>query len=166
MITGEPPVIVAPHPWSTSSMDQDNRILIREGLVAGRRPWITEKNRVGDRSEEGSFIGLQLKPKDEGHSYIAVGVNISASSGSFAEIDPDGADTWTQLRLQEINELPKGFGSGGVTPDKNGWAWYPLVRLEWDNQIISETFQIVRHSLSHIVVRGDNNEARHFFPPV
>lgn len=166
MITGEPPLLVAPHPWSISSMDEENRVLIREGLVAGRRPWITEKNRVGDKDEDGVIIGLQLKPKGEGHSYVAVGVNVSASASSLAEIDPDGSDTWQQLRLQEILELPKGFGSGGVTPDKDGWAWYPLVRLQWEEESISEKFQIVRHSLDHLIVKGNNNEARHFFPPI
>jgi hypothetical protein len=107
-----------------------------------------------------------LKPKSEGYSYVAVGVNIAASTTSLAEIDPDQKDTWEQLRLQEIQELPKGFGSGGVLADSAGWAWYPLVRIDWEDEGIANKFQIVRHSLGHFVTKGDNDEARHFFPPL
>lgn len=166
VITGKPPVIIAPHPWSIGSLDEEDKVLVREGLIAGRRPWVSEEYRVGDKNKDGLVVGLQLKLKKEGYSYVAVGVNIAASTSSLAEIDPDEKDTWEQLRLQEIEELPKGFGSGGVVADSAGWAWYPLVRLEWEEERVANKFQIVRHSLGHFVTKGDNDQARHFFPPL
>ena len=166
LVTGEPPVRIAPHPWRVSSLDEEQRVRITEGTVAGRFPWITDEARLGQETEDGEIIGLKLKPKSEGYSYVAVGVNVSASESGLAEIDANGADTWEQLRLQEIDELPKGFGTGGVLPDGAGWAWYPLVRLEWSQKSVQRKFQIVRHNLGHLVLKGDNNEARHFFPPL
>jgi hypothetical protein len=166
LVNGLDPKVKLLHPWKMSGVDESDTVGVRPGMVAGQFPWVSEELRLGDTDEEGSPVRVQLKPKAEGFSYLAVGVNVRNSQSKTAEIDPDGKDTWNQLRLSVIDTLPRGFGSGGVLEDGDGWAWYPLVKIEWEEKRVSNQFQIVMHNLGHLVVAGDNNEARHFFPPL
>jgi hypothetical protein len=166
LVSGVPPIRILRHPWRVGGMNDESGVQVRSGMVAGVLPWVTEEFRLGDVDENGETVRVTLKPKKEGVSYLAVGINVGNSSSANAEIDANGTDTWEQIRLAEITELPRGFGTGGVAEDDDGWAWYPLVRFTWDDNRISKQFQIVMHNLGHIVVRGSNNDTRHYFPPL
>lgn len=166
LVTGLPPTQILRHPWKVGGLGLAGDIGVRLGTVGGVAPWVTEELRLGDTDEDGGEVRVVLELKKEGVSYLAVGVNIGYSKSENAEIDGNGGDTWEQLRIAEITELPRGFGTGGVAEDSEGWAWYPLVRFTWEDDSISKQFQIVMHNLGHIVVKGTNNDTRHYFPPL
>lgn len=162
-VIGETKSKKVPHPWRMGYVDEDGLAIMREGSVAGQLPWITEEFRLGDFNEDDELVSIQLSPKEEGFSFVAVGVNVSNSESDRAEIDPEAG--YDQLRIAELDALPAGLGSGGVVPDADGWAWYPLVRVRWEENLMVAQFQIVRHNLNHLVVDDGEGNARHFFPP-
>lgn len=166
-VSAEPVSKVVRHPWRMGSPDDEDTVVMRVGTVSGHRPFITEDLRIGDEDPEtGEAVRLKLKPKDEGFSYIMVGVNVRNTDGDRAELPTETESlTWDMLRLAERDTLSKGFGSGGVLEDQDGWAWYPLVYIEWDGKLMSAQFQIVMHSLGHLIVADSEGNARHFFPP-
>lgn len=164
MVSGAPDRIVLRHPWRCGFMDDENMVVVREGTIDGKFPWVDEDHKLGELDENGALPRVKLEPKEEGFSFVAIGVNVRNSESNRAEIDEEA--TWEQLRIAEIAELPKGFGSGGTLEDTEGWAWYPVVRIKWEERRMSAQFQIVRHNLGHFVVKGEGEQARHFFPPV
>lgn len=165
-VTGDPQSKKLRHPWKMGSVNYDNIAYMRVGTVDGQVPFVTRDHRLGEENDDGDIAGVQLFPKEEGASYVALGVNVRNSESDRAEIDKES--TADQLRITQIDELPAGLGSGGVLEDAEGWAWYPLVHLEWREKLLTATFQVVYHNLGHFVV--DSSEGlgrhRHFFPIV
>lgn len=152
------------HPWKTGSLSLENTIYVRAGTVNGKIPWVTKDYRLDDIVKEtGEFASIQTVPKDKGHSLIAVGVNIHANDLETAELSAE--PTFEELQMREIADYPNGFGSGGVKPDADGWAWYPIAIIFWKEKLIERRFQIVYHNLIDAIVQGGENkdEERHFF---
>lgn len=167
-VTGIPAPTILRHPWRMSTPDDENTVIMREGRVGGHRPWVTEELRLSEEDPSTEEpVRIQLTPKDEGFSYVMVGVNVRNGDWPKAELPFDGElVTWDNLRIMEREVLADGFGSGGVTEDAEGWAWYPLVYIEWEDNLVIAQFQFAMHNLGHLVVADQENNARHFFPPV
>lgn len=165
-ITADNQGVKVSFPWKVGAMNPDNTVFIREGTVGTNLPWIDEERRLGIPDEDGSYPFVPVTPKREGATYIAVGVNLWNTPSNIADLSTEFDVTYEHLRISSIDELPAGMGSGGVLEDDDGWAWYPLVRIDWMNERMDSVFQIVRHNLGHFVARDDEGLARHFFPPL
>jgi len=153
------------YPWKAGLPDPDNRVFVSPGRLNGQIPFISPESRLGEKDVEGDLAKVELSPIESGESWIAVGVNISANEEDDAVLSEE-ADFF-QLRIDEIDELPKGLNSGGVLPNAEGIAYYPLISLLWDDNRVVRMFHIVYHNLNHLVVAGgpQGNQERHFFPP-
>lgn len=142
------------HPFICSmnvSSDGDPQVFVSEGTVNDVIPFVNEEVQAGGKNPEtGQYDGVPVIPKEEGTSWIAVGVNVYTNELDEAQLDPETAG-FHSLRLQEISELPPGRGSGGVHRDDEGWAWYAIARLEWSEKQLVDLFQIVYHNLQHSV---------------
>lgn len=157
------------HPWKYHSVDSLNYARISIGSVAELTPFVNEETKLGQLPKEGEEElnpYPKVSPKKEGVSYLAIGVNIDNTVGSLAELGKTAS--FDTLRISEIDKLPDGLGSGGVLEDSEGWAWYPVVRLQWEDELVLRAFQIAMHNFGHFVKASKRTEGRrrHFFPPV
>ena len=152
------------HPWRVSVPDVKNRVRVSAGTVNGQVPWASESLRIGDRDPDtGQLAFTEVTPLEEGTTWIAVGVNPGFNGSDESKLGQNAL--WDQLRVAQITEQPRGFGSGGVRIDDLGWAWYPLVVFHWKKKKVARRFQIVYHNLNHEVAPGGQSAAqeRHFF---
>lgn len=158
-----------PHPWRSGNMRKapegqgfDKGIVVRAGTVNGQVPWANKELQLGQRDGNNALALVGVTPKEEGYSWLAIGINVGGNDLERAELSAE--PTYDELRVQEIDELPPGFGSGGVQP-VDGWAWQPIVKLRWEGGRITKRFQVCYHNMGHRVVAAgdDEDQERHFF---
>lgn len=166
MVTCDERELILSHPWKTGLTSENTTIYLTKGEVDGVVPWVNESYRIGEIAEDtGQTVGLLIEePLTEGWSYVAVAIRPAAIEGDRPTLGPDVP--WDAFRVEHITEPPAGFGTGGVLEDADGWVRYVLAKYQWLDQTIVDSFQVVRHSLTHVVVAGNGKANRHFFPPV